>query len=84
MSPCSRSSESLVYYTRPFIFPCSPVSIPNPILPVILLFILACIMQHCFFNNDITLNNDIKINDNYYFLEGSLEPPLSIAVDLSA
>ena len=36
-----------------------------------------------FFNNDITLNNDIKINDNNYFLEGSLEPPLSIAVDSS-
>ena len=36
-----------------------------------------------FFNNDITLNNDIKINDNYYFLEGNLEPPQSIAVDSS-
>ena len=34
MSPCSRSGESLVHYTRPIIFPCSPVSIPNPILPV--------------------------------------------------
>ena len=83
MGPCSRSSESLVYYTRPFIFPCSPVSIPNPILPVILLFILACMMQHCFLIMILHLIM-IKINDNYYFLEGNLEPPQSIAVDLSA
>ena len=70
MSPCSRSSESLVHYTRPFIFPCSPVSIPNPVVHT------SMYDATLFFNNDITLNNDVKINDNYYFLEGSLEPPL--------